>query len=166
MTNTQQPEVLGVDIGGVVIVRTDDDDDTSFFGDRYLETAAITGVFDALARLTAERFGPNVHFVSKCGAEVEHKTRDWLAHHRMFERTGIPPENLHFCLRRDQKAPIAARLGLTHFVDDRLDVLKYLETVKTRILFDPVEAEVARQRHLLDEVTRVTGWADVTALLL
>ena len=166
MTENHQSEALGVDIGGVVIERASQRGDTSFSGDRYLETPAIAGVVEALARLTAERFGPSVHFVSKCGATTERKTREWLAHHRLFERTGIPADNLHFCRRRDEKAPIAARLGLTHFVDDRLEVLGYLETVPTLILFDAIEDEVAKHRHLLDRVTRVAGWPEVTALLL
>lgn len=168
MTTQQETTggALGVDIGGVVIDRANDRTDTSFFSTRYLETTATAGVFEALACLAAERFGTNIHFVSKCGPETERKTREWLAHHRMFERTGIPAANLHFCRRRAEKAPIAATLGLTHFIDDRLEVLGYLETVPTRILFAPVEAEVAKHRHLLRHVTRVATWAEVTALLL
>ena len=36
---------------------------------------------------------------------------------------------------RGDKAPLCAELGVTHFVDDRLDVLATLTTVEYRFLF-------------------------------
>jgi hypothetical protein len=168
-TNTKSGrprEALGVDIGGVVMDRVNDATDTSFFGGRYLETTSTPGVVEALARLVAERFGEHVHFVSKCGPNTERKTREWLAHHDVFARTGIPAGNLHFCRRRREKAPIAEALGLTHFVDDRLEILGSLKTVPNRFLFDPVEAEVAKHRRYLGMVIRVASWAEIEALLL
>jgi hypothetical protein len=125
---------LGVDIGGVVIDRVGEGTDTSFFGDRPLDTPAVPGAFETLARLTV-LFDGRVHLVSKAGPEVEARTRDWLAHHRFFEATGLPERNLHVVRGRADKAPEAARLGLTHFVDDRVDILQSLVTVPHRYLF-------------------------------
>lgn len=164
--NRRPQEGLGVDIGGVVMDRVNDNADTSFFSDRYLETTATPGVIEALARLVAERFQTRVHFVSKCGPNIERKTREWLAHHNVYRRTGIPEDNLHFCRRRREKAPIAEALGLTHFVDDRLEILGSLKTVPNRFLFDPVEEEVAKHRRYLGMVIRVQSWAEIEALLL
>jgi hypothetical protein len=45
--------VLGVDIGGVIVDRVAENSDTSFFGDRPMETPAVEGAFDALAQLVA-----------------------------------------------------------------------------------------------------------------
>jgi hypothetical protein len=67
---------------------------------------------------------------------------------------------------REAKAPVAANLGLTHFVDDRLEVLGYLTTVKHRFLFRPRDGEVAAHRDRLAAVRRVETWPElVTALL-
>ncbi|HUT48414.1 MAG TPA: hypothetical protein VM325_03680 [Alphaproteobacteria bacterium] len=168
-TNTKTKhtiEALGVDIGGVVMDRINDHTDTSFFSDRYLETTATPGVIEALARLVAERFGTSVHLVSKCGPNTERKTREWLAHHDVYKCTGIPEDNLHFCRRRREKAPIAKALVLTHFVDDRLEILGSLKTVPNRFLFKPVEAEVTRYKRHLGMVIRVESWAEIVALLL
>ncbi|GAA2194073.1 hypothetical protein GCM10009848_56610 [Micromonospora lupini] len=154
---------LGVDIGGVLIEPADDDADTSFFGAHYLRTPMVDGAFDALAAL-----GPTfdeVHLVSKCGESTERRTREWLAHHDFAARTGIPAERLHFCRTRPAKAPIAQRLGLTHFVDDRLEVLGYLDSVPHRYLFRPRPAEVAAHAALLPRVHRVQSWAELTDLL-
>jgi len=157
---------LGVDIGGVIIDRINDRTDTSFFSDSYLETTAVPGAFDALARLAAERFGAGVYLVSKCGPAIEAKTRAWLAHHAFFARTGIAAAHLRFCRRRRDKAAIAESLGLTHFIDDRLEVLGYLHAVPHRYLFKPREAEVQRHARTLPEVTRVESWDALLAQLL
>ena len=50
----------------------------------------MPGVFEGLATLVAERFGPAVHLVSKCGEQTEARTREWLAHHDFHRRTRIP----------------------------------------------------------------------------
>ncbi|MEV1328808.1 hypothetical protein AB0J20_04430 [Micromonospora costi] len=154
---------LGVDIGGVIIEPSDDDADTSFFGDHYLRTPAVVGAFDALATLCAEL--DEVHLVSKCGEDTERRTREWLAHHDFHTRTGVPADRVHFCRTRPAKAPIARRLGLTHFVDDRLEVLGYLGTVPHRYLFHGRPAEIAAHRAQLPGVRRVGSWPELVAAL-
>lgn len=157
---------LGVDIGGVIIQPADDDADTSFFGDHYLRTPPMPGVFDGLATLVHDRFGPNVHLVSKCREQTETRTREWLAHHDFYDRTGIPPDHVHFCRTRPDKAPIAAELRLTHFVDDKLEVLSYLTTVPHRFLFRPRPEEVEAYAAYLPAVRRVESWAQLLVALL
>ncbi|MFI7607250.1 hypothetical protein ACIBTV_19205 [Micromonospora sp. NPDC049366] len=156
--------LLGVDIGGVIIQPADDDEDTSFFGRNYLRTPAMPGVFEALGTLGDGSFD-EVHLVSKCGEATEQRTREWLAHHDFHARTGIPTSRLHFCRTRPAKAPIARELGLTHFVDDRLEVLSYLDSVPHRYLFRPRPEEVAAYGAHLPGVHRVESWPElVTAL--
>jgi hypothetical protein len=132
---------LGVDIGGVIIQRTDDGDDTSFWGDNYLATPAVPGAFVALRRLIEGKFGDNVFIVSKSGEYTEKRAREWLEHHAFFDRSGVRRDNVVFCRRREEKAGIARGLGLTHFVDDRLDILVSLEDVTHRYLFGPTTGE-------------------------
>jgi hypothetical protein len=48
------------------------------------------------------------------------------------------PDHLRFCFERHEKARHCLDLGLTHFLDDRLDVLAHLEgVVPHRYLFGP-----------------------------
>ena len=158
-------ERLGVDIGGVLIDRINDGTDTSFFGGSYLQTTPVPGAFEALTRLRAERFGREIHLVSKCGPATEAKTRAWLAHREFFGVTGIPADHLRFCRQRREKAPICLELGITHFIDDRLEVLGYLESVPNRYLFRPDPREVERYKGHLAKVIRVDGWEQVLAAL-
>lgn len=115
---------LGVDIGRVII--HGDGPDTSFIQARDDETAmqapAVDGAIEALARLT-RRFEGAVWLVSKCGPRIEALSRRWLDHHGFFEKTGISAAQLRFCRERREKAGICLKLGVTMFVDDRIDVL-------------------------------------------
>ncbi|NUR70331.1 MAG: hypothetical protein HOU81_05895 [Hamadaea sp.] len=148
------------------------EEDTSFFGTRPLETPATDGVFAALAVLTSA-FASRVHVVSKAGPKVEANTRAWLDHHDFYRRTGVDPGNVHFVRERRDKAPVCVRLGITHFVDDRLDVLAYLETVEHRFLFtggtstaEPAAKPAAGPADgLPDWATAVDSWATLVTLL-
>jgi len=106
-----------------------------------------------------------VHLVSKCGEQTEARTRHWLAHHDFHARTGVRPEHVHFCRTRPAKAPIAADLGLTHFVDDKLEVLSYLTSVEHRFLFRPRAEEVAAHQEHLPAVRQVECWRALVAVL-
>lgn len=155
---------LGVDVGGVIVALRGRDEDTSFFGTRPLETPAVAGVVDALAALTIQPFAGRIHLISKAGPKVAANTRAWLAHHDFFDRTGIAAANLHFVRERRDKAPVCQRLGITHFVDDRLDVLAHLDTVEHRYLFlggsgEPPPAGIP------DWATSTGTWPQLTNLL-
>jgi len=132
---------LGIDVGRVLISPGDESKpDTSFIGgshDDAMRTPPYDGMFEVLPGIV-RRFGGRVWIVSKCGARVQQRTRDWFAHHHFFERTGIQPGNVRFCLARPQKAAHCAELGITHFVDDRVDVLEAMRgVVGRRFLFGP-----------------------------
>jgi hypothetical protein len=159
----KRPPALGVDVGGVIVTLAGRDEDTSFFGSRPRQTPAVAGVFDALAALTVQPFAARVHLVSKAGPKVAANTRDWLAHHDFFGRTGIPAANLYFVRERSDKAPVCRRLGITHFVDDRLDVLSHLDTVEHRYLFLGGTEEVPET--VPDWATAVGTWTKLVTLL-
>ena len=99
-------EILGVDVGGVIIDRVNDALDTSFFGDNYLQTPAVAGAFDALRSLNTGRFAGRVFLVSKCGPRVQAKTLAWLEHHGFHGQTAIPRDHVCFCRKRREKADI------------------------------------------------------------
>lgn len=131
---------LGIDIGRVIIDGSSHPtgDDTAFFKggiENALLTPAMPGAFESIARLS-DLFEGRVWLISKCGERVAARSRQWLEHHRFFETTNIDPEHLRFCRHRPEKAIHCAELEITHFIDDRLDVLNALEgMVPYRYLF-------------------------------
>lgn len=138
---SQQPQGkprLGVDIGRVIIRSDTDDPDRNIFGADFLLSPEVEGALEALRELNVSGRWDQIHLVSKCKPPVQERTRLWLDKHDFYIKTGIERENVHYCLERFEKGIIAANLALTHFVDDRLDVLQSMpEGVGTRVLFNP-----------------------------
>ena len=121
----------------------------------------MAGAFEAVRRLVAERFGERVFLISKCHKPAQHKTLHWLEHHRFYDRTGVHREHVYFCLERSEKADICKELGITHFVDDRMDVLKNLPVTMGLYWFRPHFREVRRYAQFLHRVRRVNSWLEV-----
>lgn len=151
---------LGIDIGRVIIEGDTPGADTSFIGgsiEDALATPAVAGAFDAIRRLVT-LFGQRVWLVSKCGKRVEEKSRLWLAHHRFFAETGMSEANVRFCRERPQKRDHALDLRLTHFIDDRTDVLEHLAgAVPHLVLFRDWPSAEAEIRASLEETAAGCG---------
>ena len=160
----QQPGAIGVDIGGVLTQHTTREDDTSFWGDRYLESPEVPGAFDGLASLVAA--GWAVSLVSKCGRRTERKTREWLRHHDLEKHTGVSPWSIWFCEQRADKAEIATVLRLDAFVDDRRDVLDALpKRVRTRLWFEADWSSPKPETPPLVDPVPTADWSAVLRLL-
>lgn len=146
---------LGVDIGRVILDREEGNDG-----------GFVEGSIASLKQLVDERFGARVHLVSKCGANMQARIRQTFDAHDFYARTGIAPGCVHFCRERHQKAPICERLGITHFIDDRVEVLNYLTTVRYRIAFCPRVQEVQRFTTPDAPFVSLHHWDDVVIHLL
>jgi hypothetical protein len=154
---------LGIDIGRVIIAPdAADRGDTSFIGgtiENALATPPCDGVFDVLPEIV-QYFHGRVWLVSKARKSVQEKTRRWLIHQRFFERTGIATCNLRFCLERADKAEHCRELGITHFIDDRQDVLQHMSgIVAHRYLFGPQRDAVP------PELVHVESWHSVLSTI-
>ncbi len=160
---------IGIDIGGVLVDRAAHDTDTSFFGGRPMETPAVHGAVEAVARLVAAADG-RVCIVSKAGPRIEALSRQWLALQGIAD-VMIPWGQIHFVRERADKGPVCERLKVTHFVDDNVGVLNHLTTVRRKILFtgglgpNPLPTQVPKGvtvaatwpdvvRHILDDIGR------------
>jgi hypothetical protein len=160
---------LGIDIGGVIISRQNDDTDTSFFGSNFLNTTAEPLAFETI--LKAYEHFDEIHLVSKCGDKVQRKTREWLEYNNFYNATGVSPDNLHFCRKRYEKVGICRELGITAFIDDRLEILTYmLDHVQDLYLFKPQDNEVQRvlaqvgfdgRKKIYDRIDRVNSWSEL-----
>ncbi|MDD5318824.1 MAG: hypothetical protein PHF79_03360 [Candidatus Pacebacteria bacterium] len=118
-------ETVGIDIGDTIVERSGD------------TRQAFPDALRVIKRLVAERFGNNSHIVSKVNAEQMIRVRKWLDENRFHELTGLPASNVEFCAERHEKAPICEKLGITHFIDDRPEVISHMTSVPHRFLFRP-----------------------------
>lgn len=151
-------------MGGVLVDRVAEQSDTSFFGDRPMDTPAVPGSADAIQELLL-RFDHRVHIVSKAGPKIAGLTRSWLAMQGMVGANGISPTNVHFVRKRADKHAVCDRLGITHFVDDRLDVLGHLHTVDHRYLFTGGLGHHVAPESVPDWAIVVGSWLDLLTRL-
>lgn len=152
-------ERIGIDIGRVIIgPQVGGVADTRFLGSQLkdaLRTPAAEGSFDVIRALVARAQG-QVWLISKCGPNVQQKTRAWLDHTRFWQATGMDPAHLRFCLRRPEKADHARELGLSVMIDDRQDVLACLRGLVPDLLLFGEQPGPAP-----DWTTPVADWAAV-----
>jgi hypothetical protein len=156
---------LGIDIGRVVMCPAHDDGspDTSFLQARDQDALSVPPaphLFDVLPEIV-RRFSGRVWLVSKAGPRIEALTRLWLDHHRFAAITGMRRDHVRFCRRRPDKRLHAVELGLTHFIDDRADVLGHLRgAVEHLYLFG------AQTSPIPTWVTPVNDWQAACRALL
>ena len=155
---------LGIDIGRVIMAPVQGGKaDTSFLSGGW-EQAMLTppspGAFDGVRMLVAA-FGGQVWLVSKAGETVQRKTLAWLEHWDFYRLTRLPPDHVRFCLKRPDKADHCRELGITHFIDDRLDVLEHLRGLAAHLyLFGEQAGEIPGW------VTHVRDWTEAMEAVL
>jgi len=175
-TATIMQKVLGVDIGGVIINRQNDRADTSFFGDNFLLTPEEPDALSSLRLLNAEVGGEpftHIYTISKCGETVQEKSHKWLDAHKFDIFAGITTNRRLFCRKRFEKAAIAEKFAVTHFVDDRLDVLNHMIGIVPYLyLYNPNEQDLECfmiQMSDLNEIDQpiklVNSWKTLTKML-
>jgi hypothetical protein len=157
---------LGIDFGKVIMEPVlNGKADTSFLGGSFeqaMHTPASERAFEVIAVLV-KAFNGQVWIVSKCGPSVQNKTRAWLEHWDFCSKTGMPAANVRFCLQRHEKVGICNELGITHFIDDRLDVLEPMSgCVSSLYLF----GEQPQELQLPEGMVHVLNWTDVEKALL
>ncbi len=151
-------EAIGTDIGGVLAGHIGE----NLGGGGVPE---VEGAFEAFGRLHRQRFPQAAFVISMCGEKLEVASRRWLDQHDFLDRTGLSQENLIYCREHNEKAGIARELGITHFVDDRLEVLSHFTTGQL-YLFRPREAEMSSYTEHMSKVTVVNSWNEIAEDLL
>ena len=157
----REAEVLGVDIGGVIVNRVSENDQS------HADAPAVDGAFEAITQLVQQRFQERVWLVSRCEESREPVILEWLAQHDFFGSTGVSQEHVRFCRQRHDKATICQQLGTTHFIDDRLEVLNHLVgTVPYLYLLQSRAEGVDQFRQFLPHVHLVRGWSEIVDAIL
>lgn len=156
---------LGVDLGGVIIqgrAGVSQGEDTAFRS-LILETPEVEGAFATLFMLGPKFDG--VWVISKARPKTRKNSRIWLRAKSFYSRAGVRPRRVVFCATREGKARAADRHGITHFVDDKVEVLEYMHgTVPNLYLFASDPEEVAKAWRL-PYLTIVNGWPELWRLL-
>ncbi len=161
---------LGMDLGGVICDRVKPDGQMvkDFLTD-YRDVTEVDRSFWAIQKLV-ERLGKDNCFIvsSNMSAITELASRYWLTFRNFCGNTGFNPDHIFFCRGRELKAPICQELGITHFIDDRPQVLQALVgAVPSLYWFKPREQDLKDFPNLrLPAVTLCYSWQEIMDTLL
>lgn len=143
--NKERQQRLGIDFGRVIqgAAFASGAADTVFLSggiEQALASPPTADAFEVLDRLVP-RFGGRAWVISKCGPAVQERTLRWLDHHEFYGRTGVPTGNVRFCRARADKAKRCAELGITHMIDDRMEVHQAMRGLVPNLYLFGVQAE-------------------------
>jgi len=123
---------VGMDIGGVIRSKYSESKPVK----EYLATSPLKNAIEVIKNIIELCGAENTFIISKCPMYAEKVIMTWLDDQNVFTDIGFIRSNVHFCRERTDKAKIAKQLGLTYFIDDRVEVLDAMrDIVSYRILF-------------------------------
>ena len=131
--------VLGIDFGQTIcdLAARESKVGHATLDPQFLDLPFVIGAVEAI-RSFVPLFGPrSMHIVSRCVEESERPIKEWLDRNDFWILTGMREDNIHFCRERHQKDGICRDLGITHFIDDRREVLSCMRDVRMKIALNP-----------------------------
>jgi hypothetical protein len=153
-TKSEHRDILGIDCGDVIF--------------HTWNGTPLPGAFDTLKAIVDSGRFEKVYVISKLNPLLHFTFSGRLWYFNFWKYTGIPKENLFYCRHHEDKAAICEKLGVTHFVDDRLRVLDNLKTVDNRFAMNPrlSRRQLKKYPEALKDATVVESWHELSPLLL
>ena len=144
---------LGIDIGWTIK------------GDRISGNKDLPALnsFEIIKKL--HNYFDNIYFISKCNSEQKLHVEEWLIKYDVFNQTKVSPTNIYFCFERKDKSIFAKALELTHFIDDRPEVMYHLPNEIVKILFSPTSEDLSAYTDKLKNTTVSYHWNIVFDIL-
>ena len=161
-------KILGIDLGGVVFDFEPIFKPEGLTREEVLATPVVKDSIESLAHLNRTVFKDRIYLVSKYDKnDGPNGTKEWLEKHNFYERTGISRDHLYQCLERHDKAPIVKKLGITHFVDDRAEVMSYFaDFVPNLYHFQSLLEDRNVWAPQIPHLVFVRNWKELTRILL
>lgn len=159
---------IGIDFGGVIIpiINFRSKNDTSFIeceNNSSLQTPENKNAIVSIHALVKNYDKKNIFIISKAGLKTQDRTVNWLNNNNFFQRTGFAKENILFCDEREEKGILCKKLGIIHFIDDRIHIMQILrEIVPNLYLF----GENEKNKNVTKWVTLVENWDELLPYLL
>jgi len=118
---------LGIDFGGVIITYVEKkgkhDPD---YAENFLSSPPQKNALENIKSLQ-QKFKGQVWIISKAGEYTEDLIRKWLQKNNFFDYTALDKDNLIFCRQRADKLPLCQDLKITHYIDDRINIMQILK---------------------------------------
>lgn len=116
----------------------------------------VDGALEYLPRIQGE-----VYIISARRAETIRYAQEWLLKHRVYD--SVPADRIFFCGSGAEKRGYCERLGISCYLDDRLNVLEQLPEHTRKVLFDP--DGVAGKIRPSADICVAEGWPQFTSII-
>jgi hypothetical protein len=159
---------IGVDLGNVII-------DHKNFGttENYVLTQdynlipPVTNALEALRKLNESRFMDRVFIIYNASEIIDSKIFGWLNYNDFFRQTGIDKGHVLRSNTGRKKNLFCKNMQLTHFVDDRLEVLNCLMgLVPNLYLLNGQWEEIKKHGGVVHHVNFTSCWNEIADLIL
>ena len=105
--------------------------------------------------------GDVVYLISKCNSIQKEHVELWLKDVDFFNKTGVNPQNLYFCFERRDKSLFVKALNIQIMIDDRAEVMAYINPLVVKFLINPEMDDYEKHRHQLLNCKIVTNWSQI-----
>lgn len=153
---------FGIDIGNVIINFRLTNSQSE---ENYSNIPATDNSFNTIKKLSV-LFEGRIFLISKCKELNENKILSWLKNNDFYNKTNVNEKNLLFCKERNEKAAICKTLKITHFIDDRIEVLSHMISIVPNLfLYKPEPTQIIGYEKFLTAVIKINNWKDVIGFL-
>ncbi len=129
-------------------------------------TTPLPNAFSSLRKLVLSNHFNEVFIVSKVSFIGKYIVLFNFWRLNFYNYTGISKKNVYFCRHNRDKAIICEELGITDFIDDRLEVLNYMGSVDHLYALNPRKEEFKKYPDITKKITIVKSWNEIISLLL
>lgn len=115
---------IGIDLGKTIV--------------KMPEKIPFDNCFDILAYWAKYH---EIFIISRVNSDQKERSLKWLKDFNFFELTGIKKDNLYYCFDRRDKSLFVKALNIELFIDDRPEVLSFMDKNVRKILFNPIHKD-------------------------
>lgn len=153
---------IGIDINGVLA-----NNKLSHITTRdYSIFSVMKNAINVIKRLVKHYGAENIYIVSRVQShQLSFITGVWMETHNFLQKTNIPLENVKICTRLKDKSRIAEKLNITHFIDDRPEVLSYFSKNTILIAYQSPKNEIEKYPDVASRAIIVNSWNEVAKYL-
>lgn len=153
---------IGIDISGVLA----DNKHAHIKTRDYAVFSVMEDAINIVRKIASQHGAENIHIISCVKShQLSFITGIWMETHNFLKETSVLLDNIHICSSLKDKAKIAKKLKLTHFIDNRPEVLNHFPKNIVIIAFQPKDSEMKKYPNVLSRAKVASSWKEVDKYL-
>lgn len=151
---------IGIDIMGVILPKSVEGGTL----EEFMACSALPNVVESIKKLVHLYGQRNIFIISRCPEFAEKVIIQWFETHNFFIETNFSRSNIYFCREQADKAPLAKQLTLSYFIDDKINVLDFMDKIVLNRIQLAVESNLTEGISENGIIT-LTDWPSVINII-